>query len=43
MDPADAAGARMLGVDVGRAERVVWLVKVPAFVSGQWQALPLLQ
>ena len=43
MESAEAELSRPFGVDVGKAERAVWLVKVPAFVSSQWQALPLLQ
>ena len=30
-------------LDAGRAERGVWLIKVPQFLATQWQALPLLQ
>ena len=39
----EAEQSRPFAVDVGKAERAVWLVKVPAFVASQWQALPLLQ
>jgi hypothetical protein len=30
-------------LDSGRAERGVWLIKVPQFLATQWQAVPLLQ
>ena len=30
-------------VDCARAERAVWMVRLPSYVAQQWQALPLLQ
>ena len=40
-----AAGVKRKGcpLDGGRAERGVWLIKVPHFLAAQWQAVPLLQ
>jgi hypothetical protein len=45
MADAKPAGLKRKAVplDAGRAERGVWLIKVPQFLSTQWQALPLLQ
>jgi hypothetical protein len=43
-DVKPALGKRKgVPVDSARAERGVWLVKVPQFLATQWQAVPLLQ
>jgi len=37
------AKRRAVPVSTAASERKLWLVKVPAFVSANWQSLPFLQ